>query len=81
MFSTQIKKQNITGTPKAPFLSPSSLYILLPRVSIILIKTVLEGRHHGQVVKFMHSTSAAQGFPSSDPGHGHGTAHQAMLRW
>ena len=23
----------------------------------------------------------AQGFTSSDPGHGHGTAHQAMLRW
>ena len=27
------------------------------------------------------STSAAQCSASSDPGHGHGTAHQAMLRW
>ena len=26
-------------------------------------------------------TSAAQGFTASDPRHGHGTAHQAMLRW
>ena len=34
----------------------------------------------GQVVKFAHSTSAAQGFTGSDPGHGHGTAHQATLR-
>ena len=24
---------------------------------------------------------AAQGFSGSDPGHGHGTAHQATLRW
>ena len=28
----------------------------------------------------LHSASAAQGFASSDPGLGHGTAHQAMLR-
>ena len=34
----------------------------------------------GQVVKFAHSASVAQGFPSSDPECGHGTAHQAMLR-
>ena len=26
-------------------------------------------------------SSAAQGFTSSDPGCGHGTTHQAMLRW
>ena len=31
-------------------------------------------------VKFPHSTSVAQGFASSDPGHRHGSAHQAMLR-
>ena len=37
--------------------------------------------HHGQVVEFAHSTSGAQGFASSDPGCGHGTARQAMLRW
>ena len=33
-----------------------------------------------RVVKFVCSTSAAQGFTSSDPGRVHGTAHQAMLR-
>ena len=32
------------------------------------------------MVKFVHSALAAQGFASLDPGHGHGTAHQAMLR-
>ena len=32
------------------------------------------------MVKFTGSTSAAHGFTGSDPGQGHGTAHQAMLR-
>ena len=32
------------------------------------------------MVKFSPSASAAQGFTGSDPGCGHGTAHQAMLR-
>ena len=31
--------------------------------------------------KFARPASAAQGFAGSDPGHGHGTAHQAMPRW
>ena len=35
----------------------------------------------GQVVKCAHSALAAQGFTSSDSGHGRGTALQAMLRW
>ena len=34
----------------------------------------------GLVVKFAYSASAAQGFAGSNPAHGHGTAHQAMLR-
>ena len=38
------------------------------------------GQPHGQVVKFARSASAAWGFSSSDPGLGHGTAHQATLR-
>ena len=37
-------------------------------------------RPRGRVVKFVHSALAAQDFASSDPGHGHGIAHQAMLR-
>ena len=40
----------------------------------------LGGWPHGQVVKFTRSASAAWGFASLDPGCGHGTAHQAMLR-
>ena len=36
-----------------------------------------EGQPRGRVVKFACSTSVAQGFTSSNPGHGHGTAHQA----
>ena len=43
-------------------------------------KTLFRGRPCSRVVKFVLSTSAAQGFASSDPGRGHGTAHQAMLR-
>ena len=34
----------------------------------------------GQVVKFVHSASAAQDFAGSNPEHRHSTAHQAMLR-
>ena len=37
------------------------------------------GQPCGRVVKFACSISAAQGFTGSDPGRGHGTAHQAML--
>ena len=33
---------------------------------------------HGRVVKFVRSAVAAQG---SDPGHGHGAARRATLRW
>ena len=39
-----------------------------------------DGLPHDQVVKFMHSDSVAQGFTGSDPGHRHGTTHQAMLK-
>ena len=39
------------------------------------IKTKLRGRPRGRVVKFARSASAAQGFSSSDPGCGHGSAH------
>ena len=35
---------------------------------------------YGQVVKFVRSTSAAQGFAGSNPGLGPGTSHQAMRR-
>ena len=38
------------------------------------------GWPRGRVVKFMHSALAAQGFTGSNPGRGHGTAHQATLR-
>ena len=43
-------------------------------------KKITGGWPCGRVAKFMHSASAAQGFTRSDPGRGHGTAHQAMLR-
>ena len=33
------------------------------------------------MVKFTRSTLVPQGFTSSNPGRGHGTAHQAMLMW
>ena len=38
------------------------------------------GRPRGLVVKFERSALVAQGFAGSDPGWGHGTTHQAMLR-
>ena len=46
----------------------------------LYFKTSSRGWPHGWVVKFTSSASAAQGFTGSDPGQGHGTAHQAMLR-
>ena len=45
-----------------------------------IFKDGLRGWPHGQVVKFAHCSLAAQGFAGSDPRHGHGTTHQAMLR-
>ena len=44
-----------------------------------LIQNIWGGRPMG-VVKFVRSTSSAQGSLSLDPGRGHGTAHQATLR-
>ena len=44
------------------------------------LKKGLWGWPCGRVVKFACSTAVAQGFAGSDPGHGHGTAHQAVLR-
>ena len=44
------------------------------------IKTLLRGRPFGLVVNFTHSDLVAQHFTGSDPTHGPGTAHQAMLR-
>ena len=43
-------------------------------------KNAHRGQPRGRVVKFACSASLAQGFTGLDPGHGHGTAHQAMLR-
>ena len=41
---------------------------------------IFRARPHSLVVGFMCSALVAQGFTDSDPGHGPGTAHQAMLR-
>ena len=43
--------------------------------------TKFRGRLLGRAVKFARSTLAAQGFTFWDPGRGHGTTYQAMLRW
>ena len=43
-------------------------------------KANMRGWPRGQVVKFVRSTSAAQGFPGLDPGCRHGTTRQATLR-
>ena len=61
------------------------------RKSIILTQNILDyfqgfyelyfgGEPGCQVVKFVCSASAAQGFAGLDPGRRHSTAHQAMLR-
>ena len=46
-----------------------------------IIRKIIRAWPRGRVVKFMHSALVAQGFAGSDPGRGHGTAHQSMLRW
>ena len=43
-------------------------------------KKLKEGPAPWRVAKFTCSTAAAQGFTRSDPGRGHRTTHQAMLR-
>ena len=49
----------------------------LGKPSLGTSKADTRGRLRGRVVKFVRSAAVAQG---SDPGHGHGTAHQATLR-
>ena len=43
------------------------------------LKSWIMGPTRGRVVKFTHSALAAQGFPSSDPGHKHGHAEATSL--
>ena len=57
----------------SPF--PSNLYL------IIFNEALMRGQSRGRVVGFACSASVAQGFTDSDPGHGHGTARWAVLRW
>ena len=45
------------------------------------VEIELLGLARSQLVKFECSTSAAQAFTGSDPGHRHGTTCQAMLKW
>ena len=40
-------------------------------------RSIHKGRPRARVVKFTCSALVVQGFASSDPGHGHGTAHQS----
>ena len=44
------------------------------------LKENLGGGTRGRVVKSTRSASVAQGFTSSNPGPGHGTAHQTVVR-
>ena len=46
-----------------------------------LRKTQISGQPSGRVVRSVRSAWAAQGFAGLDPGSGHGTVRQAMLRW
>ena len=57
-----------------------NIYISEGHLNHTVKLSILGGRPRGRVVKFMRSASVAQGFASLDPGCGHGTAHQAMLR-
>ena len=52
-----------------------------PNVLWYRLRQIIGGQPCGWVVKFTRSTSAAQGLAGLNPGRGHGTAHQAMLRW
>ena len=54
-----------------------SIYHMLALSQEVGIQNETRGQHRGRVVKFAHSTAAAQG---SDPGRRHGTARQAALR-
>ena len=66
-------------------ISSLPLYILFTTdtnstINSMMLKRGPRARPRGWVVRFMCSASAAQGFTGSDPGHLHGTAHQATLR-
>ena len=56
------------------------LFFQLFRAKARTKKKMLGGWPRGQVVKFAHSAEAAQCFDGSNPGRGHGTAHQTTLR-
>ena len=61
-------------------LANSALAFIYLKDSIKTLKRRSVGWPRGWVVKLAHSAWVAQGFPGLDPGHGHGTVHQAMLK-
>ena len=52
----------------------------MKNVILFLLKQNFGGSPRGQVVKFVCSAMAAQGFAGLDLGWGHGTTRWAMLR-
>ena len=50
------------------------------QVHLSYIKAFTWGQPIGRTIKFVRSASVAQGFAGSNPGRGHGTAHQITLR-
>ena len=58
-----------------------NIYLGFLCVWFMHLKTWFWGQPCGWVVKFARSASVSQGFAGSDPACGHGTAHQAILRW
>ena len=64
--------------PREPSQETTGILVSVPTERI---KTRCRGQPCGQVGKFARSASVARGFGSLNPGCGHGTAHQAMLRW
>ena len=69
------------GVEKNTFAGSMAAHHVTEALLIFRKISFLRGWSCGWVVKFARSASAVQGFASSDPGQGHGTAHQVMLRW
>ena len=72
--------QNPSPEARPKLIKYNMSFLKLKMINVVsTLKTSTLDWLHGRVVKFMRSALAAQGFPRSDPGRGHGTAHQAML--
>ena len=78
-------KQDNTNKESLLFPIQQSTFEIMLYLELLCLSIKNEVFGAGPMAEWLSSraprATVAQGFAGSDPGHGHGTTHQATLRW